>query len=67
MSSVTFLKTSWPDLYKTAREAEQNINRAPRTGFDSAQPPLSARCSRKHQEEAFRQGLIPFAPGKKSL
>ena len=31
MSNFTFLKTDWPDLYETAREAEQNVNSAPRT------------------------------------
>ncbi len=45
MSNFTFLKTDWPELYETAREAEQNVNSAPRTGFDSAQPPTHARRS----------------------
>ena len=31
MSNFTFLTTSWPDLYATAFEAEQNVNSAPRT------------------------------------
>jgi type I restriction enzyme R subunit len=31
MSNFTFLDTDWPDLYETAREAEQNVNAAPRT------------------------------------
>jgi type I restriction enzyme, R subunit len=31
MSNFTFLKTHWPELYETAREAEQNVNSAPRT------------------------------------
>jgi type I restriction enzyme R subunit len=31
MSNFSFLKTNWPDLYETAREAEQNVNSAPRT------------------------------------
>jgi type I restriction enzyme, R subunit len=31
MSNFTFLKTDWPELYETAREAEQNVNGAPRT------------------------------------
>ena len=31
MSNFTFLKTDWPELYATAREAEQNVNSAPRT------------------------------------
>jgi type I restriction enzyme R subunit len=31
MSNFTFLSTDWPDLYDTAREAEQNVNSAPRT------------------------------------
>ena len=31
MSNFTFLNTDWPDLYETAREAEQNVNSAPRT------------------------------------
>jgi hypothetical protein len=31
MSNFTFLKTDWPELYATAREAEQNVNNAPRT------------------------------------
>ena len=31
MSNFTFLSTDWPDLYETAREAEQNVNSAPRT------------------------------------
>ena len=31
MSNFTFLKTDWPELYETAREAEQNVNSAPRT------------------------------------
>jgi len=29
MSSFTFLKTDWPELYETAREAEQNVASAP--------------------------------------
>jgi type I restriction enzyme R subunit len=31
MSNFTFLTTNWPELYETAREAEQNVNSAPRT------------------------------------
>jgi type I restriction enzyme R subunit len=31
MFNFTFLKTDWPELYETAREAEQNVNSAPRT------------------------------------
>ncbi len=31
MSNFTFLKTNWSELYETAREAEQNVNSAPRT------------------------------------
>jgi type I restriction enzyme R subunit len=31
MSNFTFLKTDWSELYETAREAEQNVNSAPRT------------------------------------
>jgi len=31
MSNFTFIKTDWPELYETAREAEQNVNSAPRT------------------------------------
>ncbi|MCM2357388.1 MAG: DEAD/DEAH box helicase family protein [Geobacteraceae bacterium] len=31
MSNFTFLNTNWPDLFETAREAEQNVNSAPRT------------------------------------
>jgi type I restriction enzyme R subunit len=31
MSNFTFLKNDWPELYETAREAEQNVNSAPRT------------------------------------
>ena len=31
MSNFIFLITDWPDLYETAREAEQNVNSAPRT------------------------------------
>ncbi len=31
MSNFTFLKTDWPELYETAREAEKNVNSAPRT------------------------------------
>ena len=31
MSNFTFLQSNWPDLYETAREAEQNVNSAPRT------------------------------------
>jgi type I restriction enzyme R subunit len=31
MSNFTFLNTYWPDLFETAREAEQNVNSAPRT------------------------------------
>ncbi len=26
MSNFTFLSTDWPELYETAREAEQNVN-----------------------------------------
>ena len=32
MSNFNFLKNDWPELYETAREAEQNVNSAPRTG-----------------------------------
>lgn len=45
MSNCTFLKTDWSELYDTAREAEQNVNSAPRLGFDSAQPSKSTRRS----------------------
>ena len=31
MSNFTFLQSNWPELYATAREAEQNVNSAPRT------------------------------------
>ncbi len=31
MSNFTFLQSDWPDLYETAREAEQNVNSTPRT------------------------------------
>ncbi len=31
MSNFTFLKMDWPDLYATAREAEENVNSALRT------------------------------------
>lgn len=31
MSNFTYLKTDWPELYETAREAEQYVNSAPRT------------------------------------
>lgn len=31
MSNFTFLITDWPELFETAREAEQNVNSAPRT------------------------------------
>jgi len=31
MSNFTFLNNDWPQLYETAREAEQNVNSAPRT------------------------------------
>lgn len=31
MSNFTFLNNDWPDLYETSREAEQNVNSAPRT------------------------------------
>ena len=39
MSNFTFLKAGWPELYETAREAEQNVNSAPRTSC------FYARCS----------------------
>jgi len=29
MSNFTFLKTDWPELYETAREAEQSQQRSP--------------------------------------
>ena len=29
MSNFTFLKTDWPELYETAREAEQNVASTP--------------------------------------
>ena len=29
MSNFSFLNTNWPELYATAREAEQNVNSAP--------------------------------------
>jgi hypothetical protein len=29
MSNFTFLKTDWPELYETAREAEQNVALTP--------------------------------------
>ena len=29
MSNFIFLKTDWPDLYETAREAEQNVASTP--------------------------------------
>jgi hypothetical protein len=31
VSNFTFLQQDWPELYETAREAEQNVNSAPRT------------------------------------
>jgi type I restriction enzyme R subunit len=31
MSNFTFLKINWPELFETARKAEQNVNSAPRT------------------------------------
>jgi len=31
LSNFTFLQSDWPELYETAREAEQNVNSAPRT------------------------------------
>jgi type I restriction enzyme R subunit len=31
MSNFNFLSTDWPELYETARDAEQNVNSAPRT------------------------------------
>jgi type I restriction enzyme R subunit len=31
MSNFTFITINWPDLYATVREAEQNVNSAPRT------------------------------------
>jgi type I restriction enzyme R subunit len=31
MSNFAYLKSNWPDLFETAREAEQNVNSAPRT------------------------------------
>jgi hypothetical protein len=29
VSNFTFIKSDWPELYATAREAEQNVNSAP--------------------------------------
>lgn len=40
MSNFIFLKTDWPELYETAREAEQNVNSAPRTSCFYAQRSL---------------------------
>ena len=31
MSNFSFLQTTWTELFETAREAEQNVNSAPRT------------------------------------
>ena len=45
MSNFTFLNNEWPELFETACEAEQNVNSAPLTSFDSAQPPMNARRS----------------------
>ncbi len=40
MSNFTFLKTDWPELYETAREAEQNV----------ASTPLSRRANKITKE-----------------
>jgi len=45
VSNFTFLNNEWPELFETACEAEQNVNSAPLTSFDSAQPPMNARRS----------------------
>lgn len=45
MSNFIFLKTDWPELYETAREAEQNV----------ASTPLSHRLyARRSLERAVR-------------
>jgi hypothetical protein len=43
MSNFTFLKTDWPELYETAREAEQNVASTPgSTTLTLHQPPESS-------------------------
>lgn len=42
MSNFTFLQQYWTDLQDNACQAVQNVNNAPRTGFDSVQPPRQA-------------------------
>ena len=65
MSNFTFLTTDWPDLYATAREAEQNVNSAPRTSCFYARRSLEGAVKWLYANDSFLQK--PYADNLAAL
>jgi type I restriction enzyme, R subunit len=65
MSNFTFLTSNWPDLYATAREAEQNVNSAPRTSCFYARRSLEGAVKWLYANDSFLQK--PYADNLAAL
>jgi type I restriction enzyme R subunit len=62
VSNFTFLNQDWPDLYETAREAEQNVNSAPRTSCFYARRSLERAVKWLYANDSYLKQ--PYAGGK---
>lgn len=65
MSNFTFLKIDWPELYATAREAEQHVNGAPRTSCFYARRSLEGAVKWLYANDSFLQK--PYADNLAAL
>ena len=65
MSNFNFLQTTWPDLFETAREAEQNVNSAPRTSCFYARRSLEGAVKWLYANDSFLQR--PYADNLAAL
>jgi len=52
-SNFTFLQSDWPELCETAREAEQNVNSAPRTSCFYARRSLVRAVKRLYANDSY--------------
>ncbi len=60
MSNFTFLSTDWPELYETAREAEQNVNSAPRTSCFYARRSLERAVKWLYANDSYSSNPMPI-------
>jgi len=59
MSNFAYLKSNWPDLFETAREAEQNVNSAPRTSCFHARRSLERAVKWLYANDSYTPTTWP--------